>query len=55
MQIMANVNANLTRNYKMRDPLQRICFYRKSDYFKPILIDVEIDKSTGFTKQGLQK
>jgi hypothetical protein len=53
-EIMANVNANLTR-YKMRDLLQGYAFYRKSDYFKPILIDVEIDKSTGFTKQGLQK
>jgi hypothetical protein len=52
---MANVNANLTRNYKMRDPFKGYAFYRKSDYFKPILIDVEIDKSTGFTKQGLQK
>jgi hypothetical protein len=55
-QIMANVNANLTRNYKNEgSPSKDMLFYRKSDYFTPILIDVEIDKSTGFTKQGLQK
>jgi hypothetical protein len=40
---MANVNANLTRNYKMRDPFKGYAFHRKSDYFKPILIDVEIE------------
>jgi hypothetical protein len=55
-EIMANVKANLARNYKNEElPTKELLFYRKSDYFKPKLIDVEIDESTGFTKQGLSK
>ena len=55
-QIMANVKANLKSNYVSDGaPSKDMVFYRRSDYFKPKTIDVEIEKSTGFTKQTLQK
>ena len=55
-EIMANVKANLARNYKNSEtPSKEMLFYRKSDSFKPNLIEVEIDESTGFTKQALAK
>ena len=55
-EIMANVKANLSRNYATGETGSKdMLFYRKSDNFKPSLIDVEINKSTGFTKQALHK
>jgi hypothetical protein len=55
-EIMANVKANLSTNYKSDGaPSKDVIFYRQSDYFKPKIIEVEIEKSTGFTKQALKK
>ncbi len=55
-EIMANVKANLASNYKSDGaPSKDLLFYRRADYFKPKVIDVEIEKSTGFTKQALKK
>ncbi|WP_367771130.1 carboxypeptidase-like regulatory domain-containing protein [Flavobacterium sp. WC2421] len=55
-EIMANVKANLSRNYATGETGSKdMLFYRKSNNFKPSLIDVEINKSTGFTKQALNK
>jgi hypothetical protein len=50
-EIMANVKANLSRNYTTGEKgSKEMFFYRKSDYFNPSIIDVEINKSTGFSK-----
>jgi phage terminase large subunit-like protein len=55
-EIMANVKANLSRNYTTGEKgSKEMFFYRKSDYFNPSIIDVEINKSTGFSKQALSK
>ena len=55
-EIMANVKANLNRNYKSDGlPSKDLLFYRKSGYFKPKEIEVEVNKSTGFSKQALKK
>lgn len=55
-EIMANVKANLARNYATGETASKeMLFYRKSNHFKPSLIDVEINKSTGFSKQALNK
>ena len=55
-EIMANVKANLASNYKSDGaPSKDVLFYRNSEYFNPKIIEVEIDKSTGFTKQALVK
>ena len=54
-EIMANVKANLERNYTSEGPAKKdMLFYRKSSSFKPSKFIVEIDKSTGYTKQGLK-
>lgn len=55
-EIMANVKANLANNYKSDgSPAKDLLFYRNSENFNPKLIEVEIDKSPGFTKQALVK
>jgi hypothetical protein len=55
-EIMANVKANLSRNYTTGEKgSKEMFFYRTSNYFNPSIIDVEIKKSTGFTKQALSK
>jgi hypothetical protein len=55
-EIMANVKANLTRNYTTGEKgSKEMFFYRTSNYFNPSIIDVEINKSTGFSKQALSK
>jgi hypothetical protein len=55
-EIMANVKANLANNYKSDgSPSKDLLFYRNSEYFNPKIIDVEIDKSTGFSKEALVK
>jgi hypothetical protein len=55
-EIMANVKANLDRNYKSDGtPSKDLLFYRRSDYFKPKEIEITVDKSTGFSKQALKK
>lgn len=55
-EIMANVKANLERNYSTGETANKDkLFYRKSENFKPVLIDVAINESTGFSKQALHK
>lgn len=55
-EIMANVKVNLDNNYKSDgDPSKDLLFFRRSDYFEPKEIEVEIDRSTGFTNQTLKK
>ena len=55
-EIMANVKANLSNNYVSDgSPSKDVLFYRNSETFNPKIIEVEIDKSTGFTKQALVK
>jgi hypothetical protein len=55
-EIMANVKANLSRNYTTGEKgSKEMFFYRTSSYFNPSAIDVEINKSTGFSKQALAK
>jgi hypothetical protein len=55
-EIMANVKANLATNYKGDgSPSKELLFYRNSEYFNPKEIEVEIDKSPGFSKQALVK
>ncbi|MGO4820777.1 MULTISPECIES: carboxypeptidase-like regulatory domain-containing protein [unclassified Flavobacterium] len=55
-EIMAHVKANLSKNYTTAEKGSKdMIFYRTSDYFTPNLIDIEIDQSTGFNKQGLTK
>jgi hypothetical protein len=55
-EIMANVKANLERNYKKdgQATMDKI-FFRTSTNFKPSKLDVEIEKSTGFSKETLKK
>ena len=54
MAIMALVRKNLEANYSGTGaPLKTTFFYRRSDAFKPSKFDLEISKSTGFSKQGL--
>ncbi len=54
-EIMANVKANLDRNYKNEGQAKKdVLFYRRSETNKPSILDVEIDKSTGYTKQQLK-
>lgn len=55
-EIMANVKANLSRNYTTGEKgSKEMFFFRKSNYFNPSIIDVEINESTGFSKQALLK
>jgi CarboxypepD_reg-like domain len=54
-EIMANVKANLERNYKNNGQgTKDMIFFRESSAFKPSILDIVIDKSTGFTKQELK-
>lgn len=56
LQIMANVKANLKNNYSTKkEATKDKIFFRESSYLAPKILDVEIDKSTGFTKDGLKK
>ena len=53
--IMAEVKRNLSRNYKQfTQPARKTLFYRETNVFKPVKLDVEITKSTGFKKDGLK-
>ena len=53
--IMAQVRKNLPSNYKSNgQALKNTLFYREASSFKPTKLDVEITKSTGFTKKTLQ-
>ncbi|MCX6171589.1 MAG: carboxypeptidase-like regulatory domain-containing protein [Flavobacterium sp.] len=55
-EIMANVKANVTKNYaKNTIPKKDMIFFREITNFKPSILDVAIDKSTGFSKEALKK
>lgn len=56
LQIMANVKANLKNNYSyQKNATKDKIFFRESSYLAPKILDVEIEKSTGFTKDALKK
>lgn len=53
--IMATVKKNLNQNYKSNgEPSKDIVFYRNVTSFKASKFNVEITKSTGFTKKALK-
>lgn len=53
--IMAEVKKNLPIHYKNNGQSSKdMLFYRNSSTFKPIKMDIEFTKSTGFTKKGLE-
>ena len=53
--IMATVKENLNRNYKREaQSLKEVLFYREEKSFSPTKMDMEITKSTGFTKDNLK-
>jgi hypothetical protein len=55
-EIMANVKANLDRNYQSDGLASKdLLFYRRSNYFKPKEIEITVEKSTGFSKEALKK
>jgi hypothetical protein len=45
---MANVKANLLPTIKRWSAFKDVIFYRQSDYFKPKIIEVEIENRLGF-------
>ena len=54
-EIMANVKANFKTNYPYSSkPKKDLIFFRETNNFKPKILDVEIDKSTGFSKDALK-
>ena len=53
--IMATVKENLDRNYKREyQSSKEVLFYREENSFSPKKMDMEITKSTGFTKDNLK-
>jgi hypothetical protein len=53
--IIAAVKRNLANNYRSaEEPSKSMLFYRESNYFNPVKLNVEITKSTGFSKEALQ-
>lgn len=54
--IMAAVRQNLSKNYgRLEKPIKNRVFMRSASTFRPKQIDVEITKSTGFTKKNLEQ
>ncbi len=55
LTIMSKVKANLKENYlSSSDPSQSTIFLREQNTFKPKQFNLEIEKSTGFTKSKLK-
>lgn len=53
--VMAEVRKNLKRHYGGNGvPLKNTMFIREANSFKPAKLDIEITKSTGFTKSALK-
>jgi hypothetical protein len=53
--IMVNVKRNLARNYKSTTkPAKNMVFYREGTSFKPVKLNVEMTKSTGYKKRDLK-
>ncbi len=54
--IMAAVRQNLSTNYaRLSKPIRNRVFMRTSSLFRPQQMEVEITKSTGFTKKNLEQ
>ncbi len=54
--IMAGVKQNLKQNYTLNTNLAKdVLFLRETTSFKPSKMNIEITKSTGFSKKGLQE
>lgn len=54
--IMAEVKKNLKANYAWHPTLSKdVLFFREANTFKPSKLEVEITKSTGFSKNGLKE
>ncbi|KGO89886.1 carboxypeptidase-like regulatory domain-containing protein [Flavobacterium suncheonense] len=55
-QIIAEVNKRLKENYKHSGKNTKSkLFFRESSFFKPSVLDLDITKSTGFTKEQLKE
>jgi hypothetical protein len=55
-EIMVQVKKNLANNYNgSGQPVKNTLFFREANSFKPEQLKVEIEKSTGFTKEQLAK
>lgn len=53
--IINNVKVNFKTNYPYSfKPKKDLIFFRETNNFKPKILDVEIDKSTGFSKEALK-
>jgi hypothetical protein len=53
-KIMAEVKKNLQKHYKPTDtPSKNTIFFREANTLRPSKMEIEITKSTGFSKQGL--
>jgi len=53
--IIAAVKKNLARNYNSKpDPVKNTFFYRESNSFMPTKLNIEINKSSGFSKEDLK-
>jgi hypothetical protein len=54
-EIMAYVKANFKNNYGGNDKAKKdMVFFRETTNFKPSILDVEIDESSGFSKKALK-
>lgn len=54
-QVMAQVRQNLKQNYSLTDNSKDLIFFRQGTSTKPKAFDVEITKSTGFTRRQLEQ
>jgi hypothetical protein len=52
--IMANVKANLSRNYTTGEKGQRNVLYRTSSYFNPSIIDVKLTNQLALANKHYQ-
>ncbi|MCG2611457.1 carboxypeptidase-like regulatory domain-containing protein [Flavobacterium sp. SM15] len=54
-KVIAEVKNRLKENYKSKQvSTQRKLFFRESSTFKPSILNIELDKSTGFSKKQLK-
>ena len=53
--IIVAVKRNLANNYRRAtEPSKNMLFYRETNFFMPVKLNVEITKSTGYTKETLK-
>ncbi len=56
LEIMTQVKANVNSNYKNEGkPTKNMIFFRETNQLNPSILEVAIDKSSGFSKAGLKK